>query len=134
MGAVKRLLLASTTRLAGGLILYALGVAVIGTVEAFNEPNPDAQNLAASNKLLADGKQIFRHDTFGDEAFWGGQLRLHETVATLSPADALALGLKVDARAVPPPVLQRIRQRKLNLKDPRNTIVLLKANAVLGVR
>ena len=134
MGAVKRLLLASTTLLAGGLILYALGVAVIGTVEAFNEPNPDAQNLAASNKLLADGKQIFRFDTFGDEAFWGGQLRLHETVRTLSPRQALGLGLKVDVDALPPDVVAALRKGEVNLDDPAVTTALLKLNAVLGVK
>ena len=28
-------------------------------------------------KLIDEGKQIFRFDTFGDEDFWGGQLQLH---------------------------------------------------------
>ena len=28
------------------------------------------------DKMFADGQQIFRFDTFGDEAFWGGKLRL----------------------------------------------------------
>jgi hypothetical protein len=55
MSGVKRLLLASTTLLVGGLILYALGVAIIGTVQAFNRPSADAQNVVASNKLLAVG-------------------------------------------------------------------------------
>src|SRR4051794_29994289 len=27
--------------------------------------------------LVAEGMQTFRYDTFGDEAFWGGALRLH---------------------------------------------------------
>ena len=80
------------------------------------------------------GQHIFRHDTFGSEAFWGGQLRLHEAVATLSPADALALGLKVDSHAVPSRVLQRIRQGKFDVNDPRNTAMLLKADAVVGVK
>src|SRR6185503_21345382 len=67
-------------------------------------------------------------------AFWGGQLRLHETVATLAPSNALALGLKVDAASVPHNVLQQIRQRRLDLGDPKNTLALLKADAVLGVK
>jgi hypothetical protein len=54
MSGVKRLLLASTTLLVGGLILYALGVAIIGTVQAFNRPSADAQNVVASNRLLAE--------------------------------------------------------------------------------
>jgi hypothetical protein len=134
MAGAKRLLLASTTLLAGGLILYALGVAIIGTVQAFNRPSADAQNVAASNKLFAEGKQIFRFDTFGDEAFWGGQLRLHETVRTLSPRQALGLGLKVDADVLPRDVVEALRKGKVDLDDPAVTAALLKLNAVLGVK
>jgi hypothetical protein len=28
-------------------------------------------------KMLEDGRQTFRFDTFGDEAFWGDALHLH---------------------------------------------------------
>ncbi len=34
-----------------------------------------------SADLIAQGKQIFRFDTFGDEAFWGGALQLHRAIA-----------------------------------------------------
>ncbi len=34
-----------------------------------------------SEKLFNEGRQIFRHDTFGSEAFWSGKLRLHEAIA-----------------------------------------------------
>ena len=54
---------------------------------------------------VKDGQCIFRHDTFGDEQLWSDTLRLHELVQTLSPKQALAVGLKVDAEAVPPDVL-----------------------------
>ena len=57
--------------------------------------DPAAQN---GGRLLMEGQRIFRFDTFGDEAFWGGGLRLHEAVATLTPRQALQLGLKVDSR------------------------------------
>src|SRR5689334_13762599 len=50
---------------------------------------------------LDDGQCIFRHDTFGDEQLWTDVLRLHEVVETLTPMDALGVGLKVDATAVP---------------------------------
>jgi len=33
------------------------------------------------DKMFAEGRQIFRHDTFGDEDFWTGKLRLHEAIA-----------------------------------------------------
>jgi len=39
-----------------------------------------------SQEMIQQGRQTFRFDTFGDEEFWGGQLRLHETVNKLTPA------------------------------------------------
>jgi hypothetical protein len=63
-----------------------------------------------SPNLAAEGKQIFRFDTFGDEEFWGGQLKLHQAIEGeqfggvgpgVSPATALSVGLKVDVRALP---------------------------------
>ncbi|HEX8204284.1 MAG TPA: hypothetical protein VF590_27650 [Isosphaeraceae bacterium] len=83
--------------------------------------------------LVAEGMQTFRNDTFGDEAFWGGALRLHEAVATLSPKQALALGLKVDAEALPPRLLQALRQGRVDLDDPAVTRALLRQDAVVGV-
>ena len=61
-------------------------------------------------KMLREGQQTFRHDTFGDEQFWGDTLRLHEAIEGadhggtgpgLTPRTALALGLKVDVDALP---------------------------------
>lgn len=34
-----------------------------------------------AQQMLAEGKQIFRFDTFGSEAFWGDTLKLHEAIA-----------------------------------------------------
>jgi hypothetical protein len=45
-----------------------------------------------SQEMIQQGRQTFRFDTFGDEEFWGGQLRLHETVNKLTPQQALCLG------------------------------------------
>ena len=30
--------------------------------------------------MLDEGRRTFRFDTFGDEAFWGDVLRLHEAI------------------------------------------------------
>src|SRR5215216_6778762 len=85
--------------------------------------------------LVAEGKQIFRFDTFGDEDFWGGQLRLHEAIEGeqfggvgpgVSPATALSVGLKVDVRALPHSLRRQIRQGKVDLNDPAVTLALLK--------
>ena len=80
-----------------------------------------------------DGRRIFRDDTFGSEDFWGGMLRLHEAVATLSPAAALGVGLKVDAAVLPEGVIRAAREGRIDLNDPNNTLALLRANAVVGV-
>jgi hypothetical protein len=86
-----------------------------------------------SEQLLSQGRQIFRFDTFGDQAFWGNQLRLHQAVNVLTPNQALALGLKVDAEALPSSVVEAIKHGGVNLNDPSVTRMLIKANAVLGV-
>lgn len=86
-----------------------------------------------SDKLIEKGRQIFRFDTFGDEAFWGDQLQLHQAINTLTPSQALSLGLKVDVEALPSSVVGAIQQGKVNLNDPTVTLTLIKANAVLGV-
>src|SRR5262245_63857881 len=92
--------------------------------------------------MIDDGRRIFRHDTFGDEDFWGGSLRLHQAIAGaklggvgpgLSPKQALALGLKVDADALPAALVQSLRGGKVNLNDPAVTLALLRLNAVVGV-
>ena len=90
---------------------------------------------------MEQGKQIFRYDTFGSEDFWGGKLRLHEAIAGqklggvgngVSPKTALALGLKVDAEALPADLVAQIKAGKVDLDDPATTVALLKLNAVVG--
>jgi len=96
----------------------------------------------AALELVREGREIFRRDTFGDEIFWGGKLKLHEAIAGaanggvgpgLSPAMALALGLKVDAAALPGRLRGQIRNGKIDLDDPATTLALLRLDAVLGV-
>jgi len=95
-----------------------------------------------AEELFRNGAKIFRYDTFGDEAFWGGTLKLHQAIAGarfggvgpgVSPATALAVGLKVDVDNVPAAVLDGIRAGTVDLNDPANTIALLDAKAVVGV-
>src|SRR5262245_25036826 len=92
--------------------------------------------------MIEAGRRTFRFDTFGDEAFWGDALQLHRAIAGgklggvgpgLSPKQALALGLKVDARALPDDFCDRLRSGRINLDDPANTVFLLRRNAVVGV-
>ena len=96
-----------------------------------------------SADLIAQGKQIFRFDTFGDEDFWGGQLQLHQAIQGeqfggvgpgVSPATALDVGLKVDVRALPERLRNQLRRGQVDLNDPAVTLALLKLNAVVGVQ
>lgn len=102
----------------------------------------DAQIQSNAQRMLEEGKKIFRFDTFGSEDFWGGQLRLHEAIvgqklggvgAGVSPKMALSLGLKVDAEALPADLVAAIKAGKVNMDDPASTVALLKSNAVVGV-
>jgi len=96
------------------------------------------------NKSFVDnGRDIFRYDAFGDEGFWSGLLHLDKAItgannggfgAGVSPKTALAVGLKVDADALPSEIIKGIKAGTVNLDDPATTIALLKFNAVVGVK
>src|SRR5215813_2502083 len=125
------------------IILFS-GVFLIAVIVALSAQNSNDQNSKKesqflgsaernSKQLISEGRQIFRFDTFGDEAFWGGTLQLHQAINTLKPSDALALGLKIDADALTHPQINAIRKGTINLNDPAVTLQLIKQNAVLGV-
>ena len=97
---------------------------------------------AHARNMVAEGRQIFRFDTFGSEAFFGDALQLHKAIAGaknggvgpgVSPKTALAVGLKVDADALPENLKAQIRAGKVNLDDPATTLALLQLNAVVGL-
>jgi hypothetical protein len=92
---------------------------------------------------LALGRQIFRYDTFGNHAFWGGTLHLDDAIAGaanggvgpgLDPETALGLGLKVDVARLPLELRRALRNDQVDLTDPATTLALLKLDAVVGVR
>ena len=88
-----------------------------------------------SPQRVAQGREIFRFDTFGDEQFWTDTARMHEVVQrSVSPTTALSVGLKVDAEAIPPDVAQAIKAGQVDLNSPATTVTLLKLNAVVGLR
>jgi mono/diheme cytochrome c family protein len=85
--------------------------------------------------LVAEGKEIFRFDTFGDEQFWTDTLRMHEVIQqAVTPAVALSVGLKVDADALPPEVKSALAAGQVDLNSTATTLALLKLNAVVGVK
>ena len=115
-----------------------------GTVDAARaeeKPTDDAAKAAAA-RMVDEGRATFRHDTFGDEQFWGGALGLHRAIAGeanggvgpgVSPSAALALGLKVDLDALPPDLVKALERGEVDLEDPASTLALLRADAVVGV-
>jgi len=85
------------------------------------------------SQTSADGKSIFRFDTYGDEQLWTDTLQMQKVIANVSPRTALSVGLKVDSDALPQAVINAIKAGQVNLDDPAVTVQLLKLNAVVGV-
>src|ERR1043165_3690219 len=70
--------------------------------------NFDADIAANAAGFLQDGRETFRFDTFGDEAFWGGTLQLHQAIKGanlggvgpgISPSTALNFDADIAANA-----------------------------------
>lgn len=99
-------------------------------------PGEGSLNLPPLNaQLVQQGQQVFRYDTFGDESFWTDVLQMNQVIETaVSPVTALSVGLKVDAEALPPAVVEAIQNGDVDLNDPQTTLVLLQLNAVVGVQ
>ena len=112
--------------------------ATAGATDLFNDRAVDTH----AARLVREGRDTFRYATFGDEAFWGDGLGLHLAIAGaanggtgpgVSPATALAVGLKVDVDALPRSLVKAIGRGQVNLEDPATTLALLRLDAVVGV-
>jgi hypothetical protein len=103
------------------------------TEPATGSPQLSAEG-ALNPRLVAQGKSIFRFETYGDETFWTDTLRLHEVIrSAVSPKAAVSVGLKVDVDALPAEVKAGLQARTVDLNDPATTVTLLKLGAVVGV-
>jgi hypothetical protein len=107
------------------------------------ETSFDSTILANSRQLFTEGRDIFRNDTFGSEAFWGGKLQLHRAIAGerlggvgagLTAKQALQVGLKVDSAKLPSILVEAIKGGSISLEKPDTTVELLRADAVVGVK
>ncbi len=112
-------------------------------VEIVTETVTVTDTLNLDPALVAEGKETFRFNTFGDEDFWSGVLHIDKAIlgennggygAGVSPATALGVGLKVDAEALPQEVVDAILAGEIDLNDPATTVELLKLDAVVGVK
>ena len=125
----------------GGAVLPGLVLLVMLGRGAKSQATPHDEVQNNADQLVSQGRQTFRFDTFGDQAFWGGMLGLHQAIEGaalggvgpgVSPLTALAVGLKVDLDALPSDLVEQIKHSKVNLNNPATTLALLKLNAVVG--
>jgi hypothetical protein len=110
------------------------GVAGQGGDGDQKESDHDDRGPRGDDRTHRTGRMIFRYDTFGDEQLWTNVLRMHEPLATVDPATALAVGLKVDVEALPQPLIIALRKGQVDLTNPAVTTELLRLNAVVGVK
>jgi mono/diheme cytochrome c family protein len=141
------------------VILPCLAMAVFLASNAYNQSGPTSPNRAqiksdgpATNENAnphrtgdaARGQQVFRFETFGNEGFWTDAMRLPKGMmdAKFTPVQALKAGLMVDIEALDPTTKQALaRELKTDLSpqqapmlnDPKTTLKLVNANAVIGV-
>ncbi|HEX6631626.1 MAG TPA: hypothetical protein VF048_11055 [Gemmatimonadaceae bacterium] len=117
------------------LLVVAIGVATAVWMVGCDQRNGPTIPQPPDAALAAQGRDIFRFDTFGDETFWSDTLRMHEVIqAAVDPTTALSVGLKVDADALPAEVVAGIQNGTISLLSPATTLALLQLNAVVGVK
>ena len=109
---------------------YLLAIPILAAAVAGCGSNNDTTTRSADAPpdpvLIAQGKDIFRTDTFGDEAFWTDVLGMNQVIASaVDPTTALSVGLKVDAEALPPAVVQGIQDGSISLTSPATTVALV---------
>jgi hypothetical protein len=116
------------------ILLNTLKASPPARVTGTTQPPADKAIESNGMRMIQEGRRIFRFDTFGDEAFWGGVLQLQEGIKTVTPRTALAVGLKVDVKALSPEIIDALQHNQVNLDDPAVTQLLLQRNAVIGVK
>lgn len=92
------------------------------------------------------GEEVFRFETFGNEAFWTQAVELPQGIAGagVTPLQALQLGLSVNSAALHPATLQAVLDAIEQIQggtspedtifgDPAVTLALINQNAVIGV-
>ena len=134
------------TRINQLVVAAGLSAVLVFTSTASGDHRNDSRSanpVVNAVQLVRQGRETFRHDTYGNEDFWGGQLGLHRVIAGsanggvdpgVSPATALAVGLKVDGAALPRELKAALLRGEVDLTDPATTLALLSLDAVVGVK
>jgi hypothetical protein len=103
--------------------------------------------MKRERQLLGDinrGKEVFRKETFGNEGFWFNAMRWQQGVveSKVTPKQMLEIGLQIDMEAVDSDLHEILEaefktdlsaQQAPHLNDPETTIILLNANAFIGL-
>ncbi len=125
-----------TLKLLGSTLVVGVLAVAPARAEERSAYRDDAATWRHAALMIEEGRETFRLDNFGNEDFWGGALRLNESIAGaanggagpgLSPAAALLLGLKVDAEALPESVIQALLEKQVDLDDPAVTLAIARA-------
>src|SRR2546428_2375146 len=152
-GTITRALIANRVKVIVLAVCVALGfIYVAARRRALTGASMRAANLPTAfdnridsnaQRMLAEGRQVFRYDTFGDQVYWTDTLKLHRAIEGaklggvgpgVSPKTALSVGLKVDMDALPADLVEKVKRGDVNLDDPATTLALIKLDAVLGVK
>ncbi|MEE9355533.1 MAG: hypothetical protein V3U75_08075 [Methylococcaceae bacterium] len=94
---------------------------------------------ARSGPRVERGRDLYFDETWGDEVFWGDRFKLHEVLNTVTPVQAVGIGVQIDVTKVPQPIVDVLvgddfATKQAALNDPAITRALIKADAVIGVR
>lgn len=132
------------------LYMGSIGCLLATLLTACNDNDPPATSGTGAPTTGEDtlklGKSVFSFETFGNERFWTDAMRLPQGLASaqVTPLDALALGLNVNAEALSPgtatALLDALSQVKAGtdpkdtvLGNPAVTLTLINEGAVIGV-
>ncbi|HYD53886.1 MAG TPA: c-type cytochrome [Gemmatimonadaceae bacterium] len=124
-------------RTVGTFVGVATLVALVGTITlaACDDGPTSPVERPLDPALVAQGKEIFRFDTFGDEKYWTDTLWMHEVIqSAVTPVVALGVGLKVDSDALPQALKTELAAGRVDLESTATTIALLELNAVVGLK
>jgi mono/diheme cytochrome c family protein len=109
-------------------------LAFISVCDDDDDPLGPIRTEPLNPTLVAEGRRIFRFDTFNDEVFWTDTARMHQVIqSSVSPNLALQVGLKVDLDTLPQSVRTALQAGQIDLNSPATTVTLLKLGAVVGV-
>lgn len=118
-----------------GMIAGALLVTACGSGSGSVSTQPPPPPLPPPPTLAQQGQQVFRFDTFGDEATWTNKLQMNTVIqSAVDPLTAASVGVKIDVDALPAAVVAGIQNGSIPLNDPQTTLALIQMNAVVGIQ